>query len=185
MTARIKLTVILALAALLFAMAGGVQAQEPPPNLDDPEVVKNLAGKVFSADDRALEASKLSDEQLAAVLKHTYSSELSDGETAELLAWAKNSIRWAIDNPAEWAVIQPQLKAAEGDVLDTSALFNAPDGLLASTSCATHTRTAEDYGRTGDPKWHYRSSTYCCWDGVSIASEPLFQVNAYIPGPGW
>ncbi len=68
MSAKIKLTVILALMALILVVAGGVQAQEPPPNLDDPEVVEGIIRQLNEAGDPQQVYLQLTSEERDAVM---------------------------------------------------------------------------------------------------------------------
>lgn len=67
MAAGIKLTIILVLMTLVFAAAGGVLAQDPPPDLSDPEVVEEIIKRLKAADDPAQAFAELPPEEQQAV----------------------------------------------------------------------------------------------------------------------
>lgn len=69
--------------------------------MDDPEVVRALANRVYSAEDPIVEAAKLSDNEIKAVLRHTLGAIVSEEEISESLQEVKDTIQWATDNPDE------------------------------------------------------------------------------------
>lgn len=196
---RLKLTILLLLAVTTsIIFAGGVLAQGDP-DLTDLAVVEALAEKVFLADDRAVEAAKLSDAELTAVLKYTLSPD--PAEMAEILQWVKSGIDWAKANPSEWTQKKAELKVAErrtfefgigSDSVSPDAASSpsvggssAPSSSSAS-GCDTNTAAANHISSlAGDTMWHYESSTRWCWQNRRITSVPFFRVRATAPGLGW
>ncbi len=158
MTARIKLTVILALAALLFAVAGGVQAQEPPPDLDDPEVVEGIAAEIAQAGDREEALNQLSPAERQAVQK--FVSERGNGRLEVTLE--TNFL------PSEH----------EG--------FGQADS--GAVNCATQKLIyvwEERIFFVNVDMFKFHSDTRWCWDGSRITSAPEIRIRGTVHWPGW
>lgn len=156
MAAKIKLTVILALMALIFAMAGGVLAQEPPPDLDDPEVVERLVAKVAQAEDREQVFNQLSLAEREAVQE--FVSERID------------------DN----LLIHIQRISPPGDSVQGSS---SNSGCATQKITYVWEMTILVALKIDVLKLH--SDTRWCWNGSQITSDPEIRIRGTVHWPYW
>lgn len=175
---------------VILAAAGGARVQAQ--GSDDPESAKNLAEKLYSADDPLAEASNLSGAEIRAVLRYLRGSFVSDQEITETIGAVRRTAKWAQNNPASWRNRLEAARAAANTSASTSTTALNPSdsqGAYSQTgaSCRNHIQVGEMRNSHNEHTWSYTSKTYWCWNGLTISSDPDSSVSVSIANGalGW